>query len=306
MAQKIELKGTDIWKTLEKLRTRVLLDYSLATKCILDSFLPLDRIQLNMKILGEHFNQSHDVEIKIEPIKHDSIERSAQMFIYLNSCPKSIYSWITIFKDLFNNRSPLEIIITLNRILKLSSQEQEDLINITNKIFRKTSLTLSLEFDEINSLTGTTPFLDTKEESDVVHLRSNIDQISSLSNHPVHIIDKNGDLSSSAFIPFCEFGRNMSAMGDKISAFDVPVCNSFKSRIFNDQLCYEIDLEKYKDNKDMDSQLKSGFAFIMDYNEDRQVTINNKISFQEKSGLVDNLVESFESHARIFLNTIGL
>ena len=29
--------------------------------------------------------------------------------------------------------------------------------------------------------------------------------------------------------------------------FEDPVCDSFKAKIRNDQLCYEVDLEKYKD-----------------------------------------------------------
>ena len=35
-------------------------------------------------------------------------------------------------------------------------------------------------------------------------------------------------------------------MGVNIKQFDVPVCNSFKAKILNDQLCYEIDLNKLK------------------------------------------------------------
>ena len=32
-------------------------------------------------------------------------------------------------------------------------------------------------------------------------------------NHPIHIIDKYYQKNPSAFIPFCEFGGNMSIMG---------------------------------------------------------------------------------------------
>ena len=41
--------------------------------------------------------------------------------------------------------------------------------------------------------------------------------------HPVHIIDEEGNLSPSAFIPFCEFGGNMTAMGLNTELFDVRV-----------------------------------------------------------------------------------
>ena len=44
-----------------------------------------------------------------------------------------------------------------------------------------------------------------------------------LSNHPVHILDDEGNLSPTALIPFCEFGGNMSAMGIKIE--QIKMCN---------------------------------------------------------------------------------
>ena len=62
-----------------------------------------------------------------------------------------------------------------------------------------------------------------------------------ITNHPVHIEDKDGNLSPTALIPFCEFGGNMSVMGVKIDLFDVPVCNSFRPKIVQDQLCYTVD-----------------------------------------------------------------
>ena len=53
---------------------------------------------------------------------------------------------------------------------------------------------------------------------------------SSIINHPVHIKTKDYKISPSAFIPFCDFGGSMSAMGVKIDQFDVPVCNSFQAK----------------------------------------------------------------------------
>ena len=68
--------------------------------------------------------------------------------------------------------------------------------------------------------------------------------VSRLTNHPVHIQDKDGNLSPTALIPFCDFGGNMSVMGVKIDQFDVPVCNSFRPKIVQDQLCYTVDPNK--------------------------------------------------------------
>ena len=126
-------------------------------------------------------------------------------------------------------------------------------------------------------------------------------------NHPVHFVDSQSmKVSPSSLIPFCEFGGNMTAMGVKIDEFDIPVCTSFQAKILNDQLCYEVDLNMYSNKDNIAKELKSGFAFVMDYNEDRQVTFD-KISIQlEDKGLVSRMVESHDNEqASIYLNTIG-
>ena len=77
--------------------------------------------------------------------------------------------------------------------------------------------------------------------------KTNVDSIfRNVANHPVHIYDNHGNISPSSFIPYCEFGGKMSAMGVKKDQFKVPVCNSFKAKILHDQLCYDVDLDKFK------------------------------------------------------------
>ena len=99
----------------------------------------------------------------------------------------------------------------------------------------------------------------------------------------------------------------MSSMGVQIDLFEVPVCNSFQDKVLNDQLCYEVDLNKYRDKYNIDKQLKLGFSFLMDYNEDRQVVLKNDNKNIEKGrSMVESFVESNENqHALIYLNTIG-
>ena len=96
-------------------------------------------------------------------------------------------------------------------------------------------------------------------------------------NHPVHIIDDKGALSPSSFIPFCSFGEDMEILGTRIEDFDIPICNSFQAKIKYDQLCYELDLQKLKNNTDIEDKLKSGLFLVLDYNEDRQLILKNQI-----------------------------
>ena len=128
-----------------------------------------------------------------------------------------------------------------------------------------------------------------------------------ISNHPVHIINVEGKLSPSSFIPFCEFGGNMSAMGTIIEQFKVPVCTSFIPKILYDQLCYEVDLDAYKTISNIENDIKLGLAFFMDYNEDRQVSWNRTTNASAYSGSLGSLVDGSndDENAYIYLNTIG-
>ena len=134
-------------------------------------------------------------------------------------------------------------------------------------------------------------------------------------NHPVHIVTKDNTVSPSAFIPFCDFGGNMSAMGVQINTeyreeyrvnFSDPVCNSFQAKILNDQLCYEVDLQKFSDVNNIHGELKLGFNFLLDYNEDRQVTLDQVIH-KKSFSLANSFDESDRGHhAIVYLDTIGI
>ena len=127
-----------------------------------------------------------------------------------------------------------------------------------------------------------------------------------ITNHPVHIMTQDNKKSPSAFIPFCEFGGNMSGMGRIIDLFNVPVCKSFQAKIKDDQLCYEVDLNRFTDKDNIDKELKLGFYFVMDYNEDRQVTFNLSPNNTKRIGLASTFVQSnHNQHASIYLGTIG-
>ena len=133
-----------------------------------------------------------------------------------------------------------------------------------------------------------------------------------LSNHPIHLVPNPnvGNFASSAFIPFCAFGGDMSLVGTQNHLFDGPGCNRFQATILNDQLCYEIDLNSFANQENIEKQLKSGFAFVMDYNEDRHYrrTINNsKDLFVDKDNFKIIMEDSVnnDDDAMVHLNTIG-
>ena len=111
-------------------------------------------------------------------------------------------------------------------------------------------------------------------------------------NHPVHIIDDDGNLMPSAFIPFCFLGTNMSSLGTKIDKFSQPVCTKFMPVMLEGQLCYQLDLQKQ--GHFMKGE-ENGLTFLLDYNEDKSL---NEPSFNNES-LKSN------REALIYIDTLG-
>ena len=133
------------------------------------------------------------------------------------------------------------------------------------------------------------------------HLDKTLDTVS---HHPVHIMDDKGNISPSSFIPFCEFGGNISVMGAMTNMLSVPVCNSFEPTVLNDRLCYRVDPNHFKFSKTYELDLKQGFIFFIDHNEDRQTKIKDDETINY------NLFESFvqvqeNKKSLIYIETIG-
>ena len=121
-----------------------------------------------------------------------------------------------------------------------------------------------------------------------------------VSNHPVHILNSEGDFSPSSFIPFCSFGKPF--IGSRIREFDLPVCNIFKPRIYFDQLCFETDLQNLKDSTKIEEQLEMGLTLVLDYNEERQMNVIPRNDSQ-KMKVFHNIDDNSVS---IYLDTISI
>ena len=119
-------------------------------------------------------------------------------------------------------------------------------------------------------------------------------------SHPPHIINEDGNKSPSSFIPFCSFGKDMKAMGTKVKGFDVPVCNSFKAKVIHDQLCYEVDLEKFGKKENRENELKHGLILLLDLNEERQ-SFDSDIKMNDYT---DFFLKDKQNSVQIYLDTI--
>ena len=104
----------------------------------------------------------------------------------------------------------------------------------------------------------------------------------------------------------------MSAVGEKIDQFAIPVCNVFEAKLLNDQVCYQVDLNQFSQRNNIERELEFGFNFLMDFNEDRQVTIDESFTLPNPnaneytmSRYILKLVTDSNQHS-IHFNTIGM
>ena len=123
--------------------------------------------------------------------------------------------------------------------------------------------------------------------------------LQTVSNHPVHILNKDGNFSPSSFIPFCSFGDEF--IGANIKQFPIPVCDIFKPKQYVDQLCYETNLQKLKSSTKLMNQLRMGLTLALDFNEERQ--LDNEISSKNKSH--ENNKEGNKNSFSMFVDTIS-
>ena len=229
--------------------------------------------------IGQHLKINAS-DLRFENMTREDLKTAGEMFLFMKVCPsKTLKPWMVFYKDLFETQPLDQILLTLNRMTKgVKTSQNEYFLILAQKLLRKT---MSL--------------FDTKSPV----------RDFDITNHPVHIM-KDNKVFPSAFIPFCDFGGNMSAMGMKIDQFSVKICSSFEPKIMNDQLCYSIDLDKFSRKYKLGREIESGFAFFIDYNEDRQVTYNKDYNNSEDDSLVNMIVKSDENmNSVIHIDTIG-
>ena len=85
----------------------------------------------------------------------------------------------------------------------------------------------------------------------------------------------------------------MEILGDKIDNFSHPVCKIFKSKIFQGQTCYQLDLQDVQQNASFAKGAENALTFLMDYNEDK--TINEPTLMKQK----------LDDKALIYVDTLG-
>ena len=100
----------------------------------------------------------------------------------------------------------------------------------------------------------------------------------------------------------------MSLLGRKVNGFQDPVCSAFTRKIVNNQLCYEIDLNRFRDQVDWKESLQSGLSLVIDTNDEydvRKLMTENRNIKTEEDVLDSYFKNNWQEKFSIILKTIS-
>ena len=132
-------KKENIWPTLKKFKLM------LTFKDCNSHMYTKDQVEANIAALEDMF-QVKSTDVTFANITEETLNTAAKMFIYLNTCSEDLKLWVSFFKDLFQNKPPDQIVLTLNRILKYPNTP------ISKKMFQRITTLFSLQYKSIRNL----------------------------------------------------------------------------------------------------------------------------------------------------------
>ena len=214
LVQEANNKAISLWKNVKYIRNEFLRIRKEENACLYqNTFVTFSEIGENTRLFSQLLNIEKDHKEALNSnISSGILNLSGELFIYMNQCPNKQNQWIMFYKDLMGNNSLSQIILTLNRLKKSKVGHQEtNHFHFASAIFDLITNKFSLKYPFNQN-----PNLENLDQ------QTNQSLYGKLSNHPVHILDKqSGNISPSAFIPFCEFGENMSSVGTQIKEFNL-------------------------------------------------------------------------------------
>ena len=288
----------DIWAQVKQSRKEYLRTFT-SSICPGD-LIPDNDISALVTSVEEKLGQKSDSAVH-ENITGESLSAASIMLTYLSFCPPK-GSMDEAKQELDNSikiYSPKQILIILNRLIHVEGRNLP-FKDAFSKFFDRITEAWHLKYNDIRKLTSERKCEGCKVSSGLVNNLT----LATLTNHPVHIVNEDETVSPSSFIPFCWFG-NGRKLSQNNELFNVPFCYSFKPKLRNDQVCYEMDPNEFLERGQKAN--KKVLYFIIDDNKDRQskdtVETSNEtqVDYREKLMMQDGNIEE----SVVYLDTIG-
>ena len=248
-------------------------------------------------------------------VSQATLQRAAEIYIYLVHCPDN-YSPIErlagFYSPVIEKSSLRTLLLSLARMISTTrNQQRAGEMTTATLLLRKLSEKMKLNYEDLDILSSS--YSDIRNNQQLVEKYSGLTE-SRLTdlleretirkiNHPAHITELQGRGSTSAFIPFCSFGGNMSSVGQHSQQFDHPTCNSFKETILDGNLCYEIDPSQFEQDGNLEKNRNIGLSLLIDNNEEydtRKIILNGE-STTNKEDFTEGFVR-FEERQKLMIH----
>ena len=142
------MKEDDVWPVLRKIKLTIPFDINPVFPIMYSG----NQIKNNIDAVADYLNTKTTEEMHVNRTNED-LKSAASMFLYLNCRSYLLRSWFSFFTNLFQDKSPYQIVLTLNKILKVDfTSSNKEFKNIARKLFQKTSNLLSLKHKQIKEL----------------------------------------------------------------------------------------------------------------------------------------------------------
>ena len=295
-------------RTVEESRKVYLKDiFESTSSCSSFGFIPATGMNDIMASIEGKLSLAKDSEVH-QDMAQMTLNIAEDMFGYLFSCPPKVEmdAKVEDLEQSINIYTPKEILIILNRMLYAKGLPYRLGFR---KIFEQVRKAwIGSAFEDITKLTG--KYHCNGEGCQVSPSLLQNQDLCTIVNHPVHIFDRDQTLSPSSFIPFCWFGDKLGMSTDN---FSVSVCENFKPKLRNDQICYEIDANEYLQRglEKSESITRNILYFIVDENIDRISQRDTTLLDLARAGKLSNFRETFmldledDRESFIVLDTIG-
>ena len=234
-------------------------------------------IQRTEQKIMEKFGNISTEPIYVDEITDESLEIANSITFGIYFCSSEV-ELLKFYQGLFENFSLETVLKVLARIISVTKEKKlvqyydtakklldnlSKMMNLRNKHIAVRTTAVS-ELDLLPDLRNYHNDLFNKEIGDGF----GFSDIEGMINHPVHVSD---EVTISAFIPFCSFGDAADRVGKWFKGFNFPVCSLFRETIVDGQVCYEADINQFKDNVNWVEALNRGFGFIVDTNKEYDV-----------------------------------
>ena len=278
-----------------------------------------DGRNVNQDDIGNLFNElkkqipDSGTKISYTETKEDMI-LAFDIFSYMTFCHKDATALEVFYEKLLPTGDATTILQATVNNLKLGISDQiilESLQHLYQKltdILRLHMANILVELSNSNALqtmeSEGNVFLTGFDEYEV-NMKSKIERAMAASQ-PVEMYDKPGELSPSAFVPFCAFGTEL--LGPTVQNMSTPVCNIFDPTVVEGRLCYQTNVEKLTTQHDSHGK-KSGLILFIDTNKEKSIKISKRQKAARKSSLkrigIGNDLSSSENQVSIHIETLA-